>query len=502
MPGNLVIDTRLDSFERVLERFKDFLTAKRARERALDALLESLATTEAKLRQRIVEIGQPMYVPIGQTRTAQELKAAANTAHNALSDLTDALPHDFEALRAQVQPLRSFCSRMGTLPVAGALKDDLKVKAIELGDDLPKHGAGNCEAWLNYMRGMAKAAPFFSEYVEFLGGLALRDVGFDEGVCDLADDFIRLSYADLNDLVLAIPMRQQAVTDTLAAILRFSFPEWTIWGLPFAAREAWPAVVRKNAVLKAKLDKFPDWAHDAKFKSCLADGFATYTIGPAYAYSALLLHLYPFCHWPDEIEEKVREGHEFDLERATFILATLREMNMRNVWDNLIKDLEDQWTSALGQCTLPAASGAVISGTPVGLNGNENASTTPGVAAQPAPVSETAELAKLLRESLHKSAPTMAFPVHEWERMTQWEAPLRTAAGALPEKRREHLEKIELVGHEDLRWVLNVAWSLRVAQGGKAGAIGDAAAELCELVRGKRQKPAIPGTSQPAWGPH
>src|ERR1700722_345766 len=53
--------------------------------------------------------------------------------------------------------------------------------------DGPDHG----EAWLAFHQLNEKAQDIFSEYVDLLGGLSLRDIGFDEGGCKLADELFR-----------------------------------------------------------------------------------------------------------------------------------------------------------------------------------------------------------------------------------------------------------------------------------------------------------------------
>jgi hypothetical protein len=136
----------------------------------------------------------------------------------------------------------------------------------------------------------------FSDYVDFLGGLALRDKGWDNSICQIADELIsscgNLLQAKMWD-ALTIPSSHGAVT--LARIIRMGFPEWNIWGLPLAAHELGMVAVCVDDTLVTYIDlqSNGDEQVQRQLQLCLADAFATCTMGPAYACAALLLRFNP-----------------------------------------------------------------------------------------------------------------------------------------------------------------------------------------------------------------
>jgi hypothetical protein len=144
----------------------------------------------------------------------------------------------------------------------------------------------------------------FAEYVDFLGGLALRDTGFDRGISQIAEELIRTynTYKPKSaqqPAPMALPIRQEAVAKTLARIVRVGFPEWTVWALPFTAYEFWHAIAREDVddPLRQELEKRkvlkPEEPIPSRFQTILGDAFATFTMGPAYPCSALYLLLNP-----------------------------------------------------------------------------------------------------------------------------------------------------------------------------------------------------------------
>src|ERR1051325_10903955 len=93
------------------------------------------------------------------------------------------------------------------------------------------------KAWKEYAEIIAQQNRLFkfSEYVDVLGGLALRDAGLDEGVCLIADELMQScgQIGKTNWNALTIPANQETVT--LARSIRMGFPEWTLWAVPLTA---------------------------------------------------------------------------------------------------------------------------------------------------------------------------------------------------------------------------------------------------------------------------
>jgi hypothetical protein len=108
----------------------------------------------------------------------------------------------------------------------------------------------------------------------------------------------------------------------LERVVRLRFPEWNIWALPFTAYSFWDLAAR--AGLKEKLiQSLGEDEGDPDTLICLADAFATYTAGPAYAFAAFTLQLNPAVPVPLESASTwlTHEG------RARTMLLMLQRMN-------------------------------------------------------------------------------------------------------------------------------------------------------------------------------
>ena len=76
--------------------------------------------------------------------------------------------------------------------------------------------------------------------------------------------------------------------------MRLWVPHWSIWALPFTAHEFWHVAASLGIWDKLREHLDPEeHCSDPALDTCLADAFATYTIGPAYAYAAVTLLLNP-----------------------------------------------------------------------------------------------------------------------------------------------------------------------------------------------------------------
>jgi hypothetical protein len=76
----------------------------------------------------------------------------------------------------------------------------------------------------------------------------------------------------------------------------------------------------------------------------IADAFATYAMGPAYACAAIWLRFNPFLAYSDQ------PGTPGDAKRATMVFEILKHMNAATSftnYDGVIRLLEDAWASAL-----------------------------------------------------------------------------------------------------------------------------------------------------------
>jgi len=230
------------------------------------------------------------------------------------------------------------------------------------------------EAWRAYrvtLRG--KSEDLFSEYVEFLGGLALRDTGlgglpltpadasdsdFDPDVYHMVDELIKqIYYIGGTDLwhSMAIPARRDAAARTLARMIRLGFPEWTVWAVPLGAFEFGRVVVDVNSIVQSYGHKYGGAGRGLAV--ALADAFATFSMGPSYAFANILMRLEPGPGAPDGNDEDQPRGWDedrtrspiSDAERAYVLFETLRFMDADNVYTPVVGELERLWHAALRQ---------------------------------------------------------------------------------------------------------------------------------------------------------
>jgi hypothetical protein len=277
------------------------------------------------------------------------------------------------------------------------------------------------DAWSEYFRVQSHCETIFGECLRLLGGLAIRNQGFD-GVLDnqtwdIADELVRgCANESVGDpwTSLTVPASREAVARTLARMVRLRFPAWDIWTIPLAAREyghvvaedakgvhdaidqrvrervaaqledvvADEARVRKvrskagrqvleltaqstamghdlvaedeaNAAVQRRVSELVD-----RERGCLhllvADAYATYTLGIAYACAALLLRFEP--------TRSPRDNLTSDAVRGEVVLAMLERMNEESrdrPYDQALERLRAGWESVLEYATTngtPAAS--------------------------------------------------------------------------------------------------------------------------------------------------
>jgi hypothetical protein len=187
------------------------------------------------------------------------------------------------------------------------------------------------EMWANYADIVDTSQDIFREWIEFLGGLAFREKLIDEKICSVADQLINdCSVAVSLTGTLTVPAQREARSRTLGRIVRVRFPEWNVWTLPFAAHEFGHVVVdesRELAELYRDLSKQGDGANGKEEKpgapyvdEFLADAFATYALGPAYACAGVMLRFDP--------SSGDRDSQPSDAKRAFLVLEILKRMNV------------------------------------------------------------------------------------------------------------------------------------------------------------------------------
>jgi hypothetical protein len=202
--------------------------------------------------------------------------------------------------------------------------------------------------WAKYDKMLEEEAqPLFAEYVDFVAGLALRDSALDDKVCALTD--LLLEELTLHK-VLVVPARQAALGQVMQSVVKLGFPEWTIWGIPLVGHEAGLNVAADEDV-RGMLER----DHGLPPRQCaslFADAFATYMLGPSYAYAVLHLRFEP--HVPPRSEDDQPYA-----DRARLILKVLRwlyegdpgageenrPLRLSGSYRAMLEDLESFWAA-------------------------------------------------------------------------------------------------------------------------------------------------------------
>jgi hypothetical protein len=224
------------------------------------------------------------------------------------------------------------------------------------------------------------ARPVFIEYVDFLGGLTVRDTGLDDLVCDMTEAVLG-RFKSLTKRSLPLPGRQAALGNVLNSVVLLGFPEWSIWGIPLVGHEVGLAYIKEGNYpeLSQLINKFlpkasaaeteqnsaesgpaqrvsPGWSEEV-VEQLVADAFATYTLGPAYACAALLLRLNP------RHDEPTHPDRPRDIDRARVIIMMLKAQRRSapaagGTFTDLVTDLENLWVSAVVAHAAPGEAGA------------------------------------------------------------------------------------------------------------------------------------------------
>jgi len=150
-----------------------------------DEIREEIPISLSELQQRATEFQERLNSLFEKIKG---LRAATKEARN-----------NMEGMLVKVQEMKRGCFGIEPKePAAPVITDDLKKRTNEplkalafvtksLGAMVP-----DAQAWHKYYYDAAiPSQAIFADYVDFLGGMALRDIGFDEGISRVAEDLIR-----------------------------------------------------------------------------------------------------------------------------------------------------------------------------------------------------------------------------------------------------------------------------------------------------------------------
>lgn len=365
---------------------------------------------------------------------------------------------DHEAIAAQMRR-----------PVRDSFRQEIKQQRAPLemlALRLPRAGLDMPASWTTLRQSRAACQFFFRQYLAMLQGALSRNEGMDGGLCPVADallDEISRRCGLAWDRFTILADADQFYD--LAGIIRLPFPETTFWTLPQAAREfgyfaaqeirgraAGQTVYHVEAFIRQEAQA--DQQRIAHLNDFFADIFATYTLGPAYAYATLLLRLDP--------ADQDTFNHPGSARRAYVILKTLDLLGppqaILHPFAAVAAWLRDRW-HALLQATnqpheLPSA------------NRQQLDNWTTGFLA-------------LLRTHLHDEAAYTG-----WARATRLSTVLMSG---------QPLTTICQAG-DTLTDVLNAAWRCRLEQWAQSEAIGLQSLSACRFLAQLRQNSQQPAS--------
>lgn len=237
-------------------------------------------------------------------------------------------------------------------------------------DDLRKtisNGGTDSGMWIDLDTIERDTKPLFREYLAFVEGLLVRRSGVDNGVCWLADALL-----DDIDKRTGIGWRKftilaegEAYAD-LAGIIRLRFPDLTVWNVPVAAHEFGHFAAERieadggagpkrrpfvelldGQTLPIQRPAEADYA--AYAHEFFADAFATYVMGPAYAFDCLLLRFTPRTANVDG------RTHPSPARRAHVVLRTLERIDeeeasanrLNHPYRDVVSALRETWTASV-----------------------------------------------------------------------------------------------------------------------------------------------------------
>jgi hypothetical protein len=295
----LLLRIRAEALSANFERLKRTLLAVPSRLEALQKLdksLDAISKDLVAMRKEMIDFETKI------TQATPELNSIAETVIQEIG----AVRAKVIQVKTDATNIQKACFHVNETPVAGTLASALKqstdpllveIAAVTKGSVAV--GADFRDLWKRLTSTAQSEIPILSDFMELMGGVALRDARFDEGISELADELLRayIAAGGKADFV-AIPMRDQALLNTFARIVRVTFPDWTLWSLPNTALEFWHSIAAPG--IQGPLDTQigtmqPALAAtiQAEDRKCLGDGYAVFTMGPAYAYCAVTLMLNP-----------------------------------------------------------------------------------------------------------------------------------------------------------------------------------------------------------------
>jgi hypothetical protein len=230
------------------------------------------------------------------------------------------------------------------------------------------------DTWIQYGDLRDQSDQLYREFLEIVGGVAIRQREIDEKICLIAQELVRGAVVDPPSLTILTTADNYV--PNLARLMRIRFSDRAVWTLPLtahqfahvliedyeefkevakakakeevaaaspesAATDADAEVQRKKVVIRRKLLE----AAASRWEQLIADCIALYIVGPCYAGSALLFRFSPVAGLPEQ------DSQAPDIERAHVCLQMLRNLNananVKNPYLEFIEWLEALWNQLL-----------------------------------------------------------------------------------------------------------------------------------------------------------
>jgi hypothetical protein len=442
--------------------------------------LQHVQRALATVKQRRAYLRQVLMFPERAAASIDRLGAGLNRASDAydngswkeMSSALSTLNFELEALKDQVTALEDPVNELrsaATLEEAEVAKSDTVTNAIhqllknavsaEFGDRLERlqalwnvvgvaGGEGEAEsaeemqaAWSQYIDSFHKSSEqLFEEYVDLVSGVAIRDTGLDRGISRLAEDMLKPgeTIGSFTWNTLTVPAREEALAVTAARIVRLGFPEWTIWTLPLTAYELGSDYADSDRKVAEKVVHALGGDPGELFV-LVADAFATYFLGPAYACAEILMRLNP---------AEAFSGSRLIAKRAAVILSVLRQMSKN------APGIEDHYAEITSRLAVEWADALRQTGWDGSVDGDA-AEAWPGLRQLTGLMDEEQEtIDRLLRAFEPLVYAWIVSDIAVWPNVEEWAAKLKNG---------QELLASDLGGLAELRYVLNAAWRARIA---------------------------------------
>lgn len=249
-------------------------------------------------------------------------------------------------------------------------KGDLKKLAQELSESSAATGA-LAPFWTRFEQEADECDRLLKAYLAFIEGALVRSAGLDRGICDVADALLK----QVAELTVTEWSRFTIVSDAeyyapLTDIIQLRYPHFAVWNVPVLAHEFGHYVTtrlmdrltgtnplrtfqrdyRKNIESQlppALLSREMQQRIAAHLDEFVADTFALYASGPAFACACLLLRFEP-AHADEDSSQ-----HPSDNRRAYVLLAMLEQ---RQEYRKLANVLRAAWGNSLSAAGRPEMS--------------------------------------------------------------------------------------------------------------------------------------------------